>query len=383
MENMNIKDIMGEQTRSLLSAMESSNFLNCDTAHIILRTPDGKENRFQRLTRWEMVENLVNRVNAKHKEAASLVGTPPTYFPDAMRGQRALPRNTVLSLLLVTQNMAENDPDCLSHIVLNVEPEKIDIVDMKDTDNKDAEDVENHWTREEVEDIENSWNRTAAPYTAPWSADIAEVQHILMVARVAGLYRNQSLEDSRRNLVLQHLFTWKREYPELFRDLAFSEYVLKACGCKPLKPGRSYTPPKIKKKLFLQIQTLQEDLKQIKRVDAFRRRSALCCGYFGVSSIEEISAKNRIALDLECDWEHSPDKLDLFLKEDRNTTSVLTPKNREALIHFALTMGAGYEDLQRMLIEAGCAVLYPRSYDDWDLAYIRLAMENDKQAGRV
>lgn len=357
MEEKNINSIMGEQTRGLLSAMESSTFISCNSGHIILRAPDGKQNRFQRLTRWDMVNDLVDQVSTKHKEAANLVGIPASYFPDAMRGQRTLPRNTILSLLLVTQHVAEDDPDCLSHMVLQLE--------------------------QSDEDIEESWNRTASSYTAPWSADINEVQHTLMVARVAGLYRNQSLEDTRRNLVLQHLFTWKLKYPELFRDLAFSEKVLELCGCAPLKFGQTYTPPKISKKLFTQLKTLQEDLKLVKRLDAFRRRSALCCGYFGISTPKDFSAEHRNFLELENSWGDDSSKLSLFLKEDSNTTRVLTPRHRDALIHLALVMGAGYEELQRMLIEAGCAVLYPRSYDDQDLEYIRYAMENDKRAGKA
>lgn len=352
MDEMNIKGIMGAETRSLLNAMESSSFVSCNADHILICTPDGKQNRFQRLTRWDMVSDLVDKVNPKHKDAASLVGIPASYFPDAMRGQRTLPRNTILSLLLVTQHVAEDDPECLSHMVLRLEQCE--------------------------EDIEESWTRTAASYTRPWNADIAEVQHTLMVARVAGLYRNQSLEDTRRNLVLQHLFTWKLTHPELFRDLSFAESVLKYCGCAPLKQGRSYTPPKISKQIGAQLNTLREDLKLVKRVDAFRRRSALCCGYFGVSCPKEISAAQRITLELQNEWGDDAAKLSLFLKEDNNTTIVLTPRNREALIHYALVMGAGYEELQRMLIEAGCSVLYPRSYDDQDLEYIRYAMENDK-----
>lgn len=352
MDEINLQAIMGEETRSLLSAMESSAFVSCRPDRILLCTPDGQQNSFQRLTRWDMVTELVDKVNPKHKEAASLVGIPASYFPDAMRGQRTLPRNTILSLLLVTQHVAEDDLDCLSRMVLNLE--------------------------QSGGDIEETWSRTAASYTRPWNADIAEVQHTLMVARVAGLYRNQSLDDTRRNLVLQHLFSWKLEHPDLFCDLSFAENVLKYCGCAPLKQGRSYPAPRISKKIGTQLKLLREDLKLVKRVDAFRRRSALCCGYFGVSSPKEISSSQRIALELENEWGDDAAKLDLFLKEDK-ATSVLTPRNREALIHYALVMGAGYEELQRMLIEAGCPILYPRSYEDLDLEYLRCAMENEKQ----
>lgn len=356
MNEININAIMGKETRSLLSAMESGSFLSCRTDHILICTQDGQNTRFERLTRWDMVDTLVDKVNPKHKYAAKLIGRAPSTFSDTKRAQRGLPRNTVLSLLLVMQNTAEDEPDCLSRMMLELQQS-----------DETAE-----------PDLEALWNRSAADYTLPWNATLAEVQHTLMAARVPGLYRNQSLDDTRRNLVLQHLFTWKLQYPELFRDLSFAESVLKYCGCRPLNKELIYTPPKISKELGAKLQTLREDLKLVKRVDAFRRRSALCCGYFGVSCTKEISTPQKTAIELENEWGDDPAKLDLFLNEDFKSADILTPTYREALIHLALVMGAGYDELQRMLIEAGCPVLYPRSYDDQDLTYIRYAMENDK-----